>query len=80
MTKDQVLLQKLYEIEQNPSVDPELHEYLTVMQPRKGARTWSNDDGVARAQKSGARVKARVEEVALRRPGGEVNLSVLYCV
>ena len=65
-------MKKLYEVEKDPSVDPALHEFLSVMKPRKSAKTWTNDDTLPTKKPTAAKVQTVVEQVALKRPGGQV--------
>jgi hypothetical protein len=48
---------------------------MAVMQPRKASKTWANDDAIAGAIKPGApKVKAVIEKVPVKRPGGQVRV------
>eukprot|EP00051_Salpingoeca_urceolata_P001961 m.45608 g.45608 ORF g.45608 m.45608 type:complete len:1034 (+) comp11795_c0_seq3:145-3246(+) len=80
MRKEQQLLAKLYAVEADPAADPKLKEFLDVMRPSGKKHTWANDAGgtvaarpgdVDKAQRKARKVKALVEAVDMRRPGGE---------
>ncbi|EGD82752.1 hypothetical protein PTSG_03403 [Salpingoeca rosetta] len=45
LEKEQDMLKKLYDVEANPQLNPELHEYMQVMVPKNKRLVWANDGG-----------------------------------
>lgn len=83
--REKELLKEIYAVEADPQVNPELHEFLQVMQPGSHKRTWANDSATDmnnRAQKKGriekpadkpdtGKVSAKIETVKSKKFGGE---------
>lgn len=78
MQKEQELLKKLYAVEADPSVDPKLHEFMSVMKPRSSTKTWANDESAVVSKPGSTKVKTVVEQVALKRPGGQVIMTYAH--
>ena len=87
MAKERAALAEIYGIKEEDLDDPKLQEFMEVMKPRAQGRTWANDDADTGAsavplpplptekrakKKSAPKVKASLETVTSKRPGGEV--------
>ena len=62
-SKTQEQLEKLHAVAADPTVDPNLSEYLAAMQPRSQSKTWTNDDALPQPSKPGGKIKTIVDKV-----------------